>query len=322
MVCFVWALCARMRRPSKRKIVIAPDVEPSDSSLRTKNRAVHLLIFVFLVMVLVVLAATVLAAGPTAVTVPPTNSLANGSAPAGYALYGTNGASRFTIDLETGESTRLGSGGFIISLAPGGHDFIYGEGRFDNASRLYRVDIATGSAEEVGLTELAQTGSGLAFGEGQLLGADQWYSGSSLSRQSYSINTASGVGSVIGPTPGQEDRLIVAMTYHSRTASYYGINEIDDTFGFIDPSTGIYSATFSLGFDQSGTGGLASHPETGVIYGVLNRDSSSTSYGLYEIDPVARTVEFIAEVTTKLGISFGPAVSPLTPQVYLPVMVG
>lgn len=215
-------------------------------------------------------------------------------------MYGTDGQNLYTVDTTTGQAALIGPHGAV--------SFAIGALAFDNSGRLfgidltslaqlYEIDPATGAANPIGPIDLGILFEGaLAFVGDTLYGADQ---GSSAKAFTFTIDTATGAGSLIG---SGEARDINDMTYDGVTL--YATDGLGNTFGAIDPETGGYSAIGDPGVDVGDIGGLAADPSDGAVY------ASFEDGGFYLVDTDTGAARLIGDTVANYGLAFAPIVSP------------
>lgn len=162
----------------------------------------------------------------------------------------------------------------IVGLAfDSNSNTVFGITQFDT---LVTVDVTSGAATSVGSVGVNSGGYGLAFDPN----AGILYASDPISRELWTISTATAARTVIGTT---SDR-IVGLAFDSSSSILYGVSNDSDSLFTIDTSTA-NSTQIGSGLGISGgvttSTGLAFDSALGQLF--LSR-SNSTDDGLYQVD--------------------------------------
>lgn len=216
------------------------------------------------------------------------------------ALYGTDGASLYLIDVTTGAGTLIGSHGtveyFIGALAFDANGTLYGLS-LGSSAQLYEIDTTTGAATAIGPLNIGFVfEGGLAFSpEGDLFGADQGDAGFA---RTFTIDTSTGAATLLGGNGQSRD--LNGFTFDGNTL--YAIDRVSDSLGTVSLTTGEYSVIGSTGADVGDLGAVAYDPGSGQMYAsfenVFYRLNRSTG---------AATVIGTHDVGNITGLAFAPS---------------
>jgi hypothetical protein len=226
-------------------------------------------------------------------------------------LYGTDGQNLYIIDKTTGSATLIGPHGpvesFIGALAFDSNGVLYGISASEDA-KLYRIDPTSGAATAVGALGIGFVfEGGLDFASGQLFGVDQ---GSAVNAKTFTINTATGAATVLGPTPG-DHRDINGLAFDGQ--AFYAIDRVSNSLGTVNPSTGSYTPIGNPEAAIGATGGLAIDPTDGTLYATFKETG-----GFYILDKSTGAAILIAFNDVDYGLAFAPGT---VTRVYLPLIV-
>jgi hypothetical protein len=249
----------------------------------------------------------------------PRSLFGGGAAPVPGGLYGTDGANLYLINKATGAASLIGPHGVpaaefaigALSFGPGG--ILYGTTMGHNVAKFYTIDTGTGVATAVG------SGMTLPFvlegGLGFVCNASRGVNELDLNNgevKTFSVNTATGVGTRVGPAIG-DDRDLNGLAYDG--SKLWGIDRLTNTIGTVDFATGGYAAGATITVSGSPiaigtTGGLASDPATGTLYAAFG-----STGGLYTLNPItgAATLVGINNVAFDLAFAAIPATPTPTP---------
>jgi hypothetical protein len=215
-------------------------------------------------------------------------------------LYGTDGSNLYIIDKTTGSATLIGPHG-SIEVAIGALAFdetgvLYGISLADNA-RLYTIDPTTGAATSAGALGIGFVyEGGLDFdASGQLFGVNRGISGDG---KLFTVDKGTGTATVVGPTT-EVHRDINGLAFDGQT--FYAIDNYSNTFGSIEPTTGVYTSIGNTGATIGPAGALAIDPADGKIYASFNSGG-----GFYTIDKATGDATLIDHNYVDYGLAFAP----------------
>jgi hypothetical protein len=235
-------------------------------------------------------------------------------------LYGSDGANLFLINKTTGAPSLIGShniptGEFAIgSLAFTSNGELWGTS-LGATAKLYRINTMTGAATAIG------SGLGLPFiVEGGLeFVCDSAHGANELDlttgeMKSFRANTATGVGTRIGPAEEQM-RDLNGLAYDGTVL--WGIDRRSDTIGKVDFRSGEYIESTAIPVKVGGvpimignTGGLAADPADGTIYMEIAGSGAPGIAGLYTINPTTGNAVLKGANNVRYGLAFAPIPTP------------
>ena len=220
------------------------------------------------------------------------------------ALYGTDGANLYLIDVATGAASLVGPHGaveFAIgALAFDDTGILYGISLTADA-QLYTIDVTTGAGTAVGPLGIGFIfEGGLTFDTaGRLIGVDQ---GNAAAATTFEIDVITGAATIIGP-PNGEARDLNGLTRDGTTV--YGIDRPTDSLGRLDVGSGGYTQIGLTGATIGDTGGLAFNEADNTLYATFAADG-----GFYRIDPATGVATLIAVNHVDHGLAFAPRETP------------
>ena len=219
--------------------------------------------------------------------------------PAAYEVtFGGGGSNLFgTVDLATGAFTQTSTLSFIpTGISEIGSNFY--TSTFTGAA-FDQIDPATGA-----VTQISDVGLG---------GSEYLAQGSTLntiyaldgSFNLYSVNPATGAGTLIGPTdlplnPAYQLSTGSSVLYFGEGNELYGLNTLTGAATDIGP-TGLFG---------DGIDGLVS--EGGVLYAGYAASGSAPPGSIYTIDTTSGAATFLATQSSTIGLVYGLA--PIVPE--------
>ncbi len=136
---------------------------------------------------------------------------------------------------------------------------IYGLG---SSSRLYTIDPNSGAATQVGSGQFSPVLNGFTFGADNDPTGLRAVSGNG---QNLLLNRTTGSVLSSGPSvvlPARVD----ALAYDNASGIWYAGDTLANTFGTLNPATGVYAPTGPAGIDVGRYNGLDISPFTGIMY--------------------------------------------------------
>jgi hypothetical protein len=154
---------------------------------------------------------------------------------------------------------------------------IYGLG---SSSRLYTIDPNTGAATQVGSGQFSTILNGFTFGVDNDASGFRAVSGNG---QNLLISRTTGTVMSSGPnivSPARVD----ALAHDDASGIWYGGDTLANTFGTLNPATGLYSTIGLAGIDVARYNGLDVSPYTGIMYLDTPAASSDPQANFYTVD--------------------------------------